>query len=154
MFITSSALGTYPIVCAELCGAGHAIMRSQVVVQSDAEFQNWLSSQAGAKARTAAAASDPAAAGRQLINQFGCNACHALADANAVGAIGPKLDGIATRAGSVVAGQSAEDYIKTAIVKPNAYVVPNFQPIMPQDYSQRMSAQELDAMVKYLLLQK
>lgn len=153
-FITGTAVGTYPIVCAELCGAGHAIMRSQVVVQGDAEFKNWMAGQVGAKTRGATAAADPAAYGRQLFNQLGCNACHALADAQAVGVVGPKLDGLAGRAGATVPGQSAEDYIKAAIVKPNDFLVKNFQPVMPQDYGQRMSAAEIEAMVKYLLLQK
>ncbi|MCX6027785.1 MAG: cytochrome c oxidase subunit II, partial [Chloroflexi bacterium] len=153
-FITGTAIGTYPIVCAELCGAGHAIMRSQVIVQTDAEFKNWMAGQIGAKTRGATAAADPAAYGRQLFNQFGCNACHALADAQAVGVVGPKLDGLAGRAGATVPGQSAEDYVKTAIVKPSEFLVKNFQPVMPQDYGQRMSAAEIEAMVTYLLLQK
>lgn len=41
---------------------------------------------------TAAPAVDTAA-GRDLFNQWTCGACHALADANAAGAIGPSLDG-------------------------------------------------------------
>lgn len=48
-----------------------------------------------------ASAEEPAAAlsaeqvtkGRQLFNDNGCNACHALADATAAGSIGPALDG-------------------------------------------------------------
>ena len=55
-FITGSELGEYPVVCTELCGAGHAVMRSQVVVQSDADFQSWLASQGVAKAQAAEAA--------------------------------------------------------------------------------------------------
>jgi len=34
--------GTYPVVCAELCGGYHGSMRSQVVVQTPEEFKNWL----------------------------------------------------------------------------------------------------------------
>jgi mono/diheme cytochrome c family protein len=33
------------------------------------------------------------AKGRQLFNDNGCNACHALADANAAGSVGPAFDG-------------------------------------------------------------
>ncbi len=152
--ITGTELGTYPIVCAELCGAGHALMRSQVIVESGPDFQTWTQTQIGAKQRTSAAAADPAAYGRQLFTQSGCNACHKLADAGAAGMAGPALDGLGGRAGATVPGQSAEDYIRTSIVKPTAYVVPNFQPIMPGDYGQRLSQQEIDAMVKYLLGQK
>ena len=154
-FITGSELGTYPVVCTELCGAGHAVMRSQVVVESDANFQAWLASQGVAKAQAAeAAAADPLAAGKQAFNVYGCNACHALASAGAVGALGPALDGIGTRAGSTVAGQSAEEYIKASILKPAAYMAPGFADLMPKDYEQRMTPTDLDALVKYLLEQK
>ncbi|MEA5618910.1 cytochrome c oxidase subunit II [Cronbergia sp. UHCC 0137] len=34
--------GTYPVVCAELCGGYHGSMRSQVVVHTQADFDNWL----------------------------------------------------------------------------------------------------------------
>jgi cytochrome c oxidase subunit 2 len=154
-YITGSELGTYPVVCTELCGAGHAVMRSQVVVESDANFQSWLASQGVAQAQAAeAAAADPFAAGKAAFNVYGCNACHALASAGAVGAIGPKLDGIGTRAGSTVAGQSAEEYIKTSILKPAAHLAPGFADLMPKDYEQRVTPTDLDALVKYLLEQK
>ncbi len=34
--------GTYPIVCTELCGGYHGSMRSQVIVHTPEEFDNWL----------------------------------------------------------------------------------------------------------------
>ncbi|AKG22371.1 cytochrome c oxidase subunit II [Calothrix sp. 336/3] len=34
--------GTYPVVCTELCGAYHGSMRSQVVVHTPEDFQNWV----------------------------------------------------------------------------------------------------------------
>jgi cytochrome c oxidase subunit II len=37
--------GTYSVICTELCGVGHATMRATVVVESEAEFQQWLSEQ-------------------------------------------------------------------------------------------------------------
>jgi cytochrome c oxidase subunit 2 len=152
--LTGTELGTYPIVCAELCGAGHAVMRSQVVVESGPGFQNWIQAQVGVKQRAAAAPADPKALGRQLYNQLGCNACHKLADAGAVGLVGPALDGIGSRAANAVPGQSAEEYIHTSIVKPNAFIAPNYQPVMPGDYGQRMSDKDVDALVQYLLEQK
>jgi cytochrome c oxidase subunit II len=43
--VTPSALGTYPVECTELCGAGHSLMRSSVQVTTEAAFQRWLRSQ-------------------------------------------------------------------------------------------------------------
>ena len=40
---TATRPGTYPIVCAELCGPYHGGMRSSVVVHEPADFDVWLS---------------------------------------------------------------------------------------------------------------
>src|SRR5688572_8528248 len=40
--VTTNDEGTFPVVCAELCGIGHATMRQQVRVVSTAEFEDWL----------------------------------------------------------------------------------------------------------------
>jgi cytochrome c oxidase subunit 2 len=37
--------GTFEILCAELCGVGHPHMRGTVVIDSEADFQNWLQQQ-------------------------------------------------------------------------------------------------------------
>lgn len=52
--------GTYPIVCAELCGAYHGAMRSQIVVESAEDYQAWVESQvaAGTPTETVAAMDD------------------------------------------------------------------------------------------------
>ncbi len=42
---TATLAGEFPIVCAELCGAGHAVMRSLVVVHPPEEFSRWLEQQ-------------------------------------------------------------------------------------------------------------
>lgn len=90
-----------------------------------------------------------------MFNAAGCNACHVLGDANAVGVIGPTMEGIGTIAAERVPGQSAEEYIHQSIVKPNEYVVEGYPAnVMPQDYELRLSEQDLDALVKYLLEMK
>ncbi len=43
--ITATKEGTYPLICAELCGAYHGVMRSQVVVQSQKDYDDWLATQ-------------------------------------------------------------------------------------------------------------
>ncbi len=49
--VTPTKVGTFPSVCAELCGLGHAFMRSTVHVLPPAEFDAWLKKQsAGAGA--------------------------------------------------------------------------------------------------------
>jgi cytochrome c oxidase subunit 2 len=41
LHITPNRVGTYPVVCTELCGVGHALMRSRVVVMQPDEFEKW-----------------------------------------------------------------------------------------------------------------
>lgn len=44
---TANRPGEYPVVCAELCGAGHAVMRSRVVVHEPEDFSRWVEEQSG-----------------------------------------------------------------------------------------------------------
>lgn len=37
--------GTYPVICAELCGSYHGAMQSQVIVHTPEEYDAWLQSQ-------------------------------------------------------------------------------------------------------------
>lgn len=48
---------------------------------------------ASAEDPTAMLSVEQVAKGRQMFNDNGCNACHALADANAAGSVGPAFDG-------------------------------------------------------------
>jgi cytochrome c oxidase subunit 2 len=43
--VTPSVLGTYPVECTELCGAGHSLMRSSAHVVSETTFASWVRSQ-------------------------------------------------------------------------------------------------------------
>lgn len=43
--VTPDRLGTYPVVCAELCGLGHAFMRQNANVVSRQDFDAWMAEQ-------------------------------------------------------------------------------------------------------------
>ena len=40
--VTPDKIGTYQLICTELCGFGHASMRAKVVVESPADFRKWV----------------------------------------------------------------------------------------------------------------
>jgi cytochrome c oxidase subunit II len=42
--ITPDKVGTYQLICTELCGAGHTTMRAEVVVQTQEEYDEWVAS--------------------------------------------------------------------------------------------------------------
>jgi cytochrome c oxidase subunit 2 len=156
--VTPNRLGTYPVVCAELCGLGHATMRSTTKVVTPAAFDAWMAKQ---KAPAAAAGGEPAAngkpaaggtsgaaksdavaAGKKIFADSGCGGCHTLADAGTNADVGPELD-------KVLKGKD-EGFIRTSIEDPSAEIAPGFQDIMPKTYGDSLSPDELDALVTYL----
>jgi len=40
--VTPDKLGTYQLICTELCGFGHSTMRAKVVVETPADFRKWV----------------------------------------------------------------------------------------------------------------
>lgn len=80
-----------------------------------------------------------------------CQSCHVV-QADAVPVIGPSLYGIATVAGTRVPGQSAEEYLRIAIVDPNDYVLEGYQPgIMVRTYGMLLTEQQINDLVAYML---
>jgi len=143
LHITPDRIGTYPVICTELCGLGHALMRSEAIVMTPAAFQKWLTSQAKAAA-SAASGSGSAPSGAALFKQNGCISCHTLAAAGATGKVGPDLDQLPAEA------QRA--FVRESIVDPNAYIESGFpKNVMPQTFGSTLSKAQLDALVQYLI---
>ncbi|MGH2898216.1 MAG: cytochrome c oxidase subunit II [Solirubrobacteraceae bacterium] len=142
--VTPNRLGTYPVVCAELCGLGHSVMRATARVVPQADFDAWIAELKAPAAKTAGGAID----GKKLFTDgngaaTACGACHTLADAGTSATTGPDLD-------KVLVGKDAP-FIQTAIVKPDAEITAGFQAgIMPRNYADTLSADELKALVKYV----
>ena len=44
LVVTPTRTGTYPVICTELCGLGHAVMRSHVDILDRRQFDAWLKS--------------------------------------------------------------------------------------------------------------
>jgi mono/diheme cytochrome c family protein len=97
----------------------------------------------------------PVEIGEAVYTSSGCAGCHGAP--GAAGIVGPSITGIATRAGTTVPGQSAEDYIHESIVNPNTFIAPTCPNgpcaanLMPQTFAQTLSPAELDGLVQYLL---
>jgi mono/diheme cytochrome c family protein len=75
-----------------------------------------------------------------------CAACHGAADGT-----GPSLGGMAERAAARIPGMSAADYLYQSIVDPGAYPVSGYQSVMPTDFAQRLTPQEISSLVKFIL---
>jgi len=149
--VTPNREGTYEVVCAELCGIGHATMRQQVRVVPVSEWEAWVEDQrAGGDAPEEG--EDPIAAGREIFISAGCNACHTLDDANATAAVGPDLNQLAAVAEDREGRTNAEEYVKESIVDPPAFVVEGYDgDTMPGNFGDQLTPEEIDTLVEYLL---
>ena len=88
--------------------------------------------------------------GEQVFTSAGCSACHSLSPE--VTKVGPSLAGIAQRAATMDPEMTAEMYITESILDPRAYVVEGYRSeIMPDNYAQLLSDQELKALVEFLM---
>lgn len=92
-----------------------------------------------------AAAPAPAKTAEEALAKYACGACHKIG--SFAGAVGPDL----TKIGS----KRDESYLRRAILNPNADVASGFPPgMMPQDLGNKMTASEMEMLVKYLKSQK
>jgi cytochrome c oxidase subunit II len=145
LHITPNRLGTYPVICTELCGLGHSVMRTQAIVMTPAAFDKWIASQTKAEASPSSGV-----AGAAVFKNNQCAACHTLTAAAATGKVGPDLDKLPTYAKA--AGKPLPDFIQQSIVDPNAYIAPGYpKNVMPETFGKALSKQELGSLVQYLI---
>jgi cytochrome c oxidase subunit II len=154
----ADSIGVHEVVCAELCGLGHAFMRSTVRVMTRQGFAAWVR-------RTSAAANGGGQAGgggqggggqtastdakalftngKNATGATACGACHTLSEAGTNGTTGPDLD-------QVLKGRDAA-FIKQSIVQPDAQIAKGYgKGIMPPNYDSTLSPSEVNALVKFL----
>jgi cytochrome c oxidase subunit II len=62
--------GTYPVVCAELCGPYHGGMRTQIIVQSADDYTAWVDSRLTAMAAGETVASLPVPAAERSDAEY------------------------------------------------------------------------------------
>ena len=148
--------GTFPVVCAELCGLGHSVMRQSAHVVSQGAFDKWLDGKkqqaagggGGEQAGGGAGGGGGAAPDGKTLFTSGaspaCGSCHTLADAGTTATIGPDLD-------KFLKGKDAA-FIQESIESPGADVAKGFQDgIMPTNYKDTLQPEEIKALTDYLV---
>lgn len=142
LVITPTRTGSFDLICTELCGLGHAIMRTSTIVMPQQQFDAWLKNPS---------AGQKGPAGQAVFDQNGCGACHTLQAAGATGKIGPDLDKLPQEAQK--AGQPLEPFVRQSIEDPGAYIEPGYQDVMPHTFKQQIPAPQLLQLVQYLVKQ-
>ncbi|TCW36180.1 cytochrome c oxidase subunit 2 [Laceyella sacchari] len=141
MWLDAKKPGVYQGKCAELCGAGHALMDFKVIAQDQADFDKWVAQMQ----KPAVAQTTSQKEGEKIFMQ-NCLGCHAGTNPRI---IGPDLNKFGTR--TTIAGilphdeQNLKKWLKDPTsVKPGT--------LMPKiDY---LEPKEMDALVDYLMNRK
>jgi cytochrome c oxidase subunit 2 len=143
LVITPTRVGSYSIVCTELCGLGHATMRAPVSVVEQAEYDGFLERLASGPGE-----GQQGTTGEEIFASAGCGSCHAFSPAGTDAEVGPSLDDLAGAAGDA----GLEEFVRESIVDPDERVAEGFQPgVMPKTYDRSLTDEQLDALVQYLV---
>lgn len=88
------------------------------------------------------------AQGQQVFIQT-CGPCHSTQPDTII--VGPSLHGIAQTGSTRVDGLDARTYIYSSILRPDGYLVEGYEDLMPKDLGKKLTGEELDSVVAYLL---
>lgn len=160
MWLNVDEPGVYEGNCAEYCGLNHYAMLIEVEVLPPAEFDTWLANREAAANPDALIGTEmdtplptgDYARGEAVFNELACNTCHLPEQDQPSGPSIMTMEEDAAES-AAEAGVSEEYYIREAILLPCAKLAPGWdQCIMPQDYGERLTAQQLADLIEYLLM--
>ncbi|MBI5869270.1 MAG: cytochrome c oxidase subunit II [candidate division Zixibacteria bacterium] len=136
--------GKHIIFCTQYCGRGHSDMSAWVVVHPPGEYEKWLTEVGDEISKL-----PPAEAGEKLYLTRGCKQCHTI-DGGA--STGPSFLGMFGRSETMKDGAKLtvdENYIREAIIDPQAKIVAGYQPVMPT-YKGKLKDNEITVIIEYL----
>jgi len=140
VWFTANETGSYDIFCAEYCGVAHSAMITTVEALPPEEFAAWYEQEESAGEGEELTA---------LLSRYGCLGCHSMDGSPSVG---PTLQGIFGRSVTVEAGgqqrtmTADRDYLRRAILEPQAEVVTGFPPAMPS-FAGQIPQDDLEALL-------
>ena len=141
MWFKPTETGRFRIQCAQFCGTQHAHMIGDVVVESEAEYAQWLTTQ-GVHASLAQQ-------GEALFRADGCSGCHS---ANST-VHAPSLAGIYGRVVHLQSGEARivdETYLRDCILLGGAHIdVAGYPPVMPS-FAGKISEGDILELISYI----
>jgi len=142
--ITPSKVGSYQLMCAEICGQQHAYMVAPVKVETQDEFDNWINVQLNT------IPTDPVARGQFWLDRYGCKACHSL---DGTKLVGPSFLGLYGRQETFEDGSTAiadEAYIYESIREPGKKIVLGYPNAMPANVAQEMTDEQIQDIIEFI----
>jgi cytochrome c oxidase subunit II len=144
--VTPNVEGAYRLRCNELCGTGHTAMLAPVNVMNESDFTAWVAEQ-----KAAVSPEQLAELGEQLYTSQGCIACHNIS--GEPGGVGPSWRGLFGSVREFTDGTSMiadEEYLRNSILNPMSEIVVGYPPVMPANYDQVLSDQQLEAIIEFI----
>jgi cytochrome c oxidase subunit 2 len=144
------------IQCAEYCGGagdgsrgtGHSGMWAPVRVVTSGQFKAWLDAEDEKSNKL-----PPAALGKKLYADKGCNGCHTL-DGKPL--TGPTFKGVFGRKEQMSSGETItvdENYLRESILNSQAKIVQGFQPVMPV-FQGQLNEKQVTGLIEFIKEQK
>jgi cytochrome c oxidase subunit 2 len=141
--VTPTKIGEYKVRCAELCGQQHAYMLAPVKVVSQQDFDAWVAEQTKP-------AGTPEERGAQYAQQYGCTACHST-DGSIL--VGPSWKGVFGHQVTLQDGTTItadEAYLKESILNPSAKIVQGFPDVMPKNFGDQLTEEQISDLIAYI----
>ncbi len=144
--------GEFDLFCTEYCGLQHSYMYTGVNIISDSAFNAWYADTT-ASLPSVAEGARPGAAGLQILQSNGCNACHST---DGTRLVGPSYLGLygsertVTTDGETRTVIADDDYIKRAIYEPDADIVEGYNKGLMLSYKDMISEKENELIIEYL----
>lgn len=145
LWFQSDDPGEYPVYCTEYCGTSHSQMLATVRVVERDEYEAFMDELGGCPDGDSLEA-----CGEVMYARYACNSCHSN---DGSGGVGPTFAGLYGTQRPLADGSNVladETYIANSIVNPADQVAEGFQPVMPGNYGQQLSEEQLNALVAYI----
>jgi cytochrome c oxidase subunit 2 len=143
--ITPTLIGDYKVRCAELCGSSHAYMESPVIVDSQSDYNAWISVQ---EKIAAEAAKTPEGQGKLLTVRNGCIGCHSLDGLKMTGPTWFNLYGSEVPLGDGRTVIADDAFLAESILDPKATEVEGYAPTVMPAYP--LTDEEIANIIAYL----
>jgi len=141
-------LGTHTVFCAQYCGKGHSDMLAKVIVETQAQYENWLAT--GGEELQKMPLKE---LGAKVYEEKGCSTCHSLD-----GSKGncPSWKGIWSGTNKMQDGRTMvvdENYVRKTLMEPGNMLLPGYENIMPS-FQGLLRDREVTGVIEFIKAQK
>lgn len=148
VWFNPTEVGTHVVECAQYCGKGHSDMLAKVIVESQAQYENWLAT--GGEELQKMPLKE---LGAKVYEEKGCSTCHSLD-----GSKGncPSWKGIWAGNNKMQDGRTMvvdENYVRKTMMEPGNMLLPGYDNIMPS-FQGLLREREIKGVIEFIKAQK